>query len=42
MVPLCAALGLCAAAQPTQKVTLESNETLFSVMAALNACGNNQ
>ena len=42
LVSLCAALGLCAAAQQTQKVTLESSETLFSVMAALNACGYNQ
>lgn len=33
---------MCAAAQQTQKVTLESSETLFSVMAALNACGYNQ
>ena len=36
------ALGLCAAAQQTPKVTLETSETLFSVMAALNACGYNQ
>jgi len=31
-----------AAAQQTPKVTLETSETLFSVMAALNACGYNQ
>jgi tetratricopeptide (TPR) repeat protein len=42
VVSLCAAVGLCAAAQQTQKVTLETSETLFSVMAALNACGYNQ
>jgi len=29
-------------AQQTPKVTLETSETLFSVMAALNACGYNQ
>ena len=29
-------------AQQTPKVTLETNETLFSVLAALNACGYNQ
>jgi tetratricopeptide (TPR) repeat protein len=39
---LCAALAVCAAAQQTPKVTLETSETLFSVMAALNACGYNQ
>jgi len=39
---LCAALALCAAAQQTPKVTLETSETLFSVLAALNACGYNQ
>jgi len=33
---------LCARAQQTPKVTLETNETIFSVMAALNACGYNQ
>jgi hypothetical protein len=42
MVSLCAALAVCASAQQTQKVTLETSETLFSVMAALNACGYNQ
>lgn len=36
------ALALCAEAQQTPKVTLETNETIFSVMAALNACGYNQ
>ncbi len=36
------ALGVCAAAQQTPKVTLETSETLFSVLAALNACGYNQ
>ncbi|HXR38023.1 MAG TPA: hypothetical protein VN776_02985, partial [Terracidiphilus sp.] len=38
----CAVLAVCAAAQQTPKVTLESSETVFSVMAALNACGYNQ
>jgi tetratricopeptide (TPR) repeat protein len=33
---------VCAAAQQTPKVTLETSETLFSVLAALNACGYNQ
>ena len=33
---------MSAAAQQTPKVTLETSETLFSVMAALNACGYNQ
>ncbi len=42
ILPLCAALALCAAAQQTPKVTLETSETLFSVLAALNACGYNQ
>jgi len=35
-------LALCARAQQTPKVTLETSETLFSVMAALNGCGYNQ
>ena len=39
---LCGAMALCAAAQQTPKVTLETSETMFSVMAALNACGYNQ
>jgi tetratricopeptide (TPR) repeat protein len=42
ILPLCAALALGAAAQQTPKVTLETSETLFSVMAVLNACGYNQ
>ncbi len=50
MFALCAALALCAAAQQIPKpalsgvegVTLETSETLFSVLAALNACGYNQ
>ena len=50
MFALCAALAACAAAGQTprpvpsevEKVTLETSETLFSVMAALNACGYNQ
>jgi tetratricopeptide (TPR) repeat protein len=33
---------LCATAQETPKVTLDVSETLFSVMAAANACGYNQ
>ncbi len=41
IVLACAALAVCAAAQQTPKVTLESSETVFSVMAALNACGYN-
>lgn len=32
-------LALAAAAQTTSKVTLESSETIFSVVAALNNCG---
>ncbi len=35
-------MSLCAAAQQTPKVTLETSETMFSVLAALNACGYNQ
>jgi tetratricopeptide (TPR) repeat protein len=42
MFALCATLVACAAAQQTSKVTLETSETLFSVLAALNACGYNQ
>ncbi|HYN15868.1 MAG TPA: hypothetical protein VES66_08785 [Terriglobales bacterium] len=50
MFALCAALVACAAAQQPPKpalsevegVTLETSETLFSVLAALNACGYNQ
>ncbi|MGO9211454.1 MAG: hypothetical protein ACLP2H_15165 [Terriglobales bacterium] len=42
IISLCAALAVGAAAQQTPKVTLESSETVFSVMAALNACGYNQ
>ena len=42
IVLACAALAVGAAAQQTPKVTLESSETVFSVMAALNACGYNQ
>lgn len=47
---LCGVLAVGAVAQPTDKpalgqiegATLETSETLFSVMAALNACGYNQ
>jgi len=47
---LCATLAVVAAAQQTPKpalsgvegATLETSETLFSVLAALNACGYNQ
>jgi len=42
LVPLWVCLGLCSAAQQTPKVTLDVSETLFSVMAAANACGYNQ
>jgi len=34
--------GPAAAPQQTPKVTLETSETLFSVLAAMNACGYNQ
>ena len=50
MFPLCVVLVLSATAQQTpgpalsrvEGVTLETSETLFSVMAALNACGYDQ
>lgn len=50
MFSLCAAIAVCSAAQQAPKaapggaggVTLETSETLFSVVAALNACGYNQ
>ena len=42
MLLLCVALGVCAVGQQTPQVTLETSETLFSVLAALNACGYNQ
>jgi tetratricopeptide (TPR) repeat protein len=42
VVSMCAALLAPAMAQQTAKATLDYNETLFSVMAALNSCGYDQ
>ena len=39
---LCGALTSTLTAQQTQKVTLDVNETIFSVVTALNACGYDQ
>lgn len=39
---LCLALSSLSAAQDTTKVRLDTNETLFSVMSAINACGYDQ
>ncbi|HYG98904.1 MAG TPA: hypothetical protein VD837_07220 [Terriglobales bacterium] len=39
---LCVYLAPSAAAQQTTKVTLDTSETIFSVMTAINACGYDQ
>jgi tetratricopeptide (TPR) repeat protein len=41
-VLIAVALSTLAAAQQTPKVTLDTSESIFSVMAAINSCGYNQ
>src|SRR5437764_7431826 len=42
MAVLCGLLARVLPAQQTSKASLETSETLFSVMAAMNACGYDQ
>ncbi len=42
MLLTCSSLATLAVAQQTPKVTLDENETLFSILAGMNACGYDQ